>query len=142
MIQMLVKSIAVLWIVVMATVAHAQVLTPETFLQADQEAMERTVIGIEQRLAILSANGDVKTEEASGLKTQADVELIFRKYGTTPAAHGAYAAQHQEEIVALMAANSDWEARYVQLRARRDAAAAAIYGLIQSRVLSFGLGGQ
>jgi hypothetical protein len=63
------------------------------------------------------------------------VEKIFQKYGTTAAAHGAYAAQHMEEINGLLSTYPAWEARYARLRARQNAVSTSIYGVIQSRVL-------
>lgn len=93
-------------------------LTPQSFLQAEIEAREASIAGMEQRLTLLQSGADLKAEMTALAQSEARVDAVFQRYGTSAAKHAAYAAAHAEEIAAWLEANPEIQTRLGMLQTR------------------------
>lgn len=98
--------------------AAAAQLTPQSYMQAAIEAREVTLAGMEQRLTLLQSGADLQTEMTALAQSEARVEAVFQRYGTSAAKHAAYAAVHADEIAAWLEANPELQTRLGMLQTR------------------------
>lgn len=91
-------------------------LTPETFTQADIEAREVTILGMADRLELLSS-GTVTIQEENQLNSSTEqmVIAVFYKYGTTQSDHLVYSEKNATAIAEFLEANPDYQTIYDSL---------------------------
>jgi hypothetical protein len=91
----------------------------EEFIQADLDAREATIAGMEQRLAVMSAGPiDARLEADLIAQGEQSVGAVFARYATTGSAHAAFAQRHAEQITEWLDAHPDTVTRYGELQAR------------------------
>jgi hypothetical protein len=91
----------------------------EDFIQADLDARQATIAGMEQRLAVMGANPiDPQLEAALIAQSEQSVAAVFARYATTGGAHAAFAQRHAERITEWLDAHPDTVTRYEELQAR------------------------
>ena len=102
----------------LSAVALPQELTPATFVQADLETRAVTLEGLQAQLTALQQGADYTTQVQLADDNQGAVAVVFRKYGTTGAAHVAYGTYHRDAIEQWLADHPDREQQYAELAAR------------------------
>lgn len=94
-------------------------LTPETFTKADIEAREVTILGMADRLDLLSS-GTVTIQEENQLNSSTEqmVQAVFDKYGTTQSDHLVYSEKNATAIAEFLEENPDYQTIYDSLNAQ------------------------
>ena len=101
--------------------AAAETLTPALYVQIEHEARQVTILGMQQRLQLLSAGGSPDALQQAGLENQQQVADVYEAYGTTAAEHAAYGTTRVDEIEAFVADNPEWAQDAQRLDSEFDA---------------------
>jgi hypothetical protein len=97
-------------------------LTPQSYVVIDLEVRLATLDGMAERVQLLSGGADVAQQEMTlDELNRKQVAAIFRKYGSSAAAHAAYGTRRNAEIREWLDADPDSQRQYQLLGQQFDA---------------------
>lgn len=119
------------WILLIASVsAHAQSLSPQSFVQIDIAVREITLDGMNERILLLSTGSATSKDELALDKAhQQAVADTYRTYGTTANAHTLYGTHNAQAIANWLEQNPEWQAHYDDIAAEFESLSAQLDGL-------------
>lgn len=103
-----------LWLVCLT--AHAELDGLDMYVYVEISVREATVEGMRQRLALLKRSDYSKdADNAIDAQTRVRVSNVYTQFGTTAAAHVAYANRNAAALDSWLVANPAWRQKYAEL---------------------------
>lgn len=104
-------------LLLIAGIANAGPLTPETWVHIDLQARELTIEGMEARLRLL-ANGQAAQAQAEADQNARNIARLYEEHGTDPGAHAHYGSRNAKAIEDWLDAHPAYRSQYHALERR------------------------